>query len=74
MKNLSGSAEGWVEDTRQVEVEQDVEAIESLELEEEVQALESVYEKLLLKYNRHKSKTLNDSLVSMEGALRILKN
>ena len=72
MKNLSGSAEGQIE--KFDSIVEEVETMESLELEDDFKALEKVYESLLSKYNRHKSKTLNDSLVSMKGALRILKN
>ena len=74
MKNISGTTESWTENNKPAQVSDQVEAEELPVFDEEVKMIEETYEKLLQKYNRHKSKTLGDSLVSMQGALRILKN
>lgn len=74
MKNISGTPECWIENNKPAQVSDQVEAEELPVFDEEVKMIEETYEKLLQKYNKHKSKTLGDSLVSVQGALRILKN
>jgi uncharacterized protein YbjQ (UPF0145 family) len=77
MKNLSGSASNWIENSsinEKINITKKENVKIKITVEDELKTLRKIQSDLMKKYNKRSTKDLNDALIDLSDAIRALDN
>jgi uncharacterized protein YbjQ (UPF0145 family) len=77
MKNLSGNASNWIENSsinEKINITKKENVKIKITVEDELKTLRKIQSDLMKKYNKRSTKDLNDALIDLSDAIRALDN